>query len=106
MEGIAAIIVQAIAGAVGGGVAGTLIKTVGMAILPKIIAGALGGVAGGSILGELVKGFGIDPGTAADAATAVGQIDFATLAAQVIGALGGGGVLTAIAGQFLGKKAA
>ena len=39
MQGIVAIIVQAIAGAVGGGVAGNIVKVAGMALLPKLISG-------------------------------------------------------------------
>ncbi len=61
MEGIVAIIVQALAGAAGGGIAGNMIKTAGMALLPKLISGALGGVAGGSILGAIFSGGAVDP---------------------------------------------
>ena len=104
MEGIVAIIVQAIAGAVGGGIAGNLIKSVGMAIGPKLIAGAIGGVAGGSILGSIFSGGTVDPAAVADAATATGGMDVGALIAQLVGAVVGGGALTGIAGQFLGKK--
>ena len=99
MEGIVAIIVQAIAGAAGGGIAGNLIKSVGMSIGPKLISGALGGVAGGSILGAIFSG-----GTVADPAAAAGGMDMASLIVQLVGAVVGGGALTGIAGQFLGKK--
>ena len=89
MEGIAAIIVNAIAGAVGGGLAGNLVKSVGMAVVPKLLSGAIGGV---------------DPNVAADAATAAGGMDWGRLIAQLVGGVGGGGILTAIVGQFLGKR--
>ena len=39
---------------VGGGLVGNIVKTAGMALLPKLISGAIGGIAGGSILGALV----------------------------------------------------
>jgi hypothetical protein len=35
MEGLVAIIVQAIAGALGGGLVGNIVKTAGMALLPS-----------------------------------------------------------------------
>ncbi|NDV52337.1 MULTISPECIES: hypothetical protein [unclassified Salipiger] len=102
MEGIAAIIVQAIAGMVGGGVAGQLVKTVGMAVLPKLLSGAIGGILGGSAIGAILGGG--DPTAAADAATAAGGLDIGALISQLLGGAAGGGVLTAIVGQFLGKK--
>jgi hypothetical protein len=104
MEGIVAIIVQAIAGAVGGWGAGNLVKSAAMDLLPKIISGVIGGVAGGSILGALVGGGGVDPNAAADAAAATGSLDVGQLIAQLIGGVGGGGILTALVGQFMGKK--
>lgn len=51
MEGIVAIIVQAVAGMAGDGLTGQVIKTAGMWILPKLLSGAVGGVAGGSLVG-------------------------------------------------------
>ncbi len=41
---------------------------------------------------------------AADAATAAGGMDFGALIGQLLGGAAGGGVLTAVVGQFLGKK--
>lgn len=104
MEGIVAIIVQAVAGAAGGGIVGNLIKTAGMALLPKLLSGAIGGVAGGSILGALLGGGGVDPAAVADATTAAGGMNVGALIAQLVGGVAGGGALTAIVAQFMGKK--
>ena len=62
----------------GGGLAGKIVKTAGMALLPKLISGAIGGIAGGSILGALVGGGGVDPAAVADAAAAAGGVDWAS----------------------------
>lgn len=96
MEGIVAIIVQAVAGMVGGGIAGQMVKTVGMAVLPKLLAGAVGGVAGGSLLGAVFGTGTVDP-------VSTGGLDVAQLLVQVVGGLVGGGALTGIAGKVLGK---
>jgi hypothetical protein len=100
MEGIVAIIVNAIAGMDGGGIAGTLIKNAGMALLPKLLSGAGGVVVGGSLLGSMFGGAAIDPA----AASAVGGIDWGTLIAPIIGGGAGGGILTAIVGMVMGRK--
>jgi hypothetical protein len=101
MEGIAAIIVNAIAGMVGGGVAGNLVKTAGLALLPKLLSGAVGGVIGGAALGSMFGGAPVDP---AAATAAAGGIDWGTLIAQLIGGGAGGGILTAIVGSVMGRK--
>ncbi len=102
MEGIAAIIVNAIAGMVGGGLAGNLVKTAGMALLPKLLSGAVGGVLGGTAVGALLGGGGaVDP---AAVAAAAGGIDWGTLIAQIVGGGAGGGILTAIVGAALGGR--
>lgn len=98
MEGIVAIAVQALAGIAGGGVAGQVVKTAGMALLPKLLSGALGGVAGGSLIGAILGGAG-DP-----AAAAAGGLDLGSLIGQLAGGAVGGGALTAIVGQVLGKR--
>jgi hypothetical protein len=70
-----------------------MVKTVGMAMLPKLLSGAIGGVAGGSILGALFGTGTVDPAAAA-------SLDMG----QVVGALvGGGGAATGIVGKLLGK---
>ena len=101
MEGIAALIVNAIAGMVGGGVAGNLVKTAGMALLPKLISGAVGGIIGGTALGSIMGGAPIDP---AAATAAAGGIDWGTLIAQIVGGGAGGGILTAIVGAVMGRR--
>ena len=83
---------------------GNIVKTAGMALLPKLISGVIGGIAGGSILGALVGGGGVDPTAAADAAAAAGGMDWGQLIAQLVGGVGGGGILTALVGMFMGKQ--
>ena len=99
MEGVVAIIVQAIAGAAGGGVAVAMIRSAGMALLPKLVSGAIGGVAGGSILGAIFAG-----GDVADPGAAAGALDTGARIVEVVGALVGGGVLTGVAGRVLGRR--
>ena len=98
MEGIVALVAQAVAGIAGGGVAGQVVKTAGMALLPKLLSGAVGGVAGGSLVGALLGG-AADPGVAA-----AGGLDVGALIGQLAGGAVGGGALTAIVGQVLGKR--
>jgi hypothetical protein len=96
MEALIPIILQAVSGMVGGGIAGQLIKTAGMALLPKLLAGAAGGVGGGMALGPILAGvLGGDP---------AGGMDMGNILGQVVSGAAGGGVLTAIAGMVLGKK--
>jgi len=88
MEALLPIIVQIIAGVVGGEAVGASIKQAAMSHLPRIISGAIGGVAGGQILGALVG----DPATAG----AMGGI-----LGDAIGGVGGGAILTAIVGMVM-----
>jgi len=97
MDGIVAIIVQAVAGMAGGGLTGQVIKTAGMALLPKLLSGAVGGVAGGSLVGAMLGG-AADP-----TAAAAGGLDFGALIGQLAGGAVGGGALTAVVGKVLGK---
>lgn len=97
MEGIVAVAVQALAGIAGGGVASQVVKSAGMALLPTLLSGALGGVAGGSLIGAILGGAG-------DPAAAAGGLDLGSLIGQLTGGAVGGGALTAIVGQVLGKR--
>ena len=101
MEGIVAIIVQAIAGAVGGGLRGTSSRLPGWrccrsssparsAAWPAARTSACSAAGG--------------PGHRGDAAAAAGSLDVGQLLAQLIGGVGGGGILTAMVAQFMGKK--
>jgi hypothetical protein len=96
METLLPIIIQAISGAAGGGIIGNLVKSAGMALLPKLIAGALGGVGGGQLLGGALGGM-----LGGDAA---GGMDIGNILGQVVSGGAGGGVLTALAGMVMGRK--
>ena len=56
------LIIQLIAGAVGGNVGGAAIKSSSLGNLGNTIAGAVGGVGGGSILGSLIPALASAPG--------------------------------------------
>jgi hypothetical protein len=84
MESLLPIILQLVAGAVGGNVGGAAMKTSSLGGLGNTIAGALGGVGGGSLLGPLL-------GMAGGAA---GGIDIGNLAASGVGGI----VLQIVAG--------
>ena len=87
-----ALVVQVIAGIIGGQAVGAGVKQAAMGQLPKILSGALGGLAGGTILGSLLGGGAVDP--AAVAAATNGAFDLKNL----LGGAGGVAILTAIVG--------
>jgi hypothetical protein len=89
------IIVQLIAGAVGGVGTGKAIKRVDLGNVGNVIAGAIGGV-GGTWLASMIPGIqGM-----LTSATAGGGLDIGALIGQGVGGLVGGGVLTAIVGAI------
>lgn len=96
MEAIIPIIIQAVSGMAGGGVAATIMKQAAMSLLPKLLAGGIGGIAGGSALGGIIgSAIGGDP---------AGGMDIGSIIGDVVGGAAGGGVLTGLAGMFMGKK--
>ncbi|MBD9648005.1 putative membrane protein YeaQ/YmgE (transglycosylase-associated protein family) [Ensifer sp. KUDG1] len=88
MEALMPIITQLIAGAAGGNAASAVLKQQAFGIVARTIVGAIGGLGGGFLI-QMLGG----------EAAATG------LAMQAIGGLVGGGVLSGIVGQFLGKTA-
>ena len=87
--GLAGLIVQLIAGAVGGSVVGTALKQYNLGIIGNLIAGMIGGGAGAQIIGVLLDagdGTIVEPGS----------FDFGTLIAQLAAGAFGGGVLVAV----------
>ena len=88
MDALLPIIVQIVAGVIGGQAVGAALKQAAMSQLPKLISGAVGGVAGGQILAALLG----DPATAG----ALGG-----LAGDALGGVGGGAILTAIVGMVM-----
>lgn len=102
MESLVPIIVQLVAGAIGGGALGQLVKNVNLGVVGNIIAGAIGGV-GGTWLATMIPGLdGLVSGAAQMAAEggaeAMSGLDMGALVGQGATGLVGGGLLTAIAG--------
>ena len=92
MEGIISLIIQLISGAVGGNVAGALLKNLSLGTAGNSIAGILGGGIGGQLLGMLGAG----------GAAAAGGLDLAGIVSSIAGGGVGGGVLMAIVGLLKG----
>ena len=90
------LIIQLISGAVGGNVAGKLMKESSLGTLGNSLAGILGGGIGGQVLGMIGLG-------GAEAAAASTGMDLSSIVGSIAGGGVGGGVLMAIIG--LVKKA-
>lgn len=91
MESLLPLIINLVSGAVGGNVAGKLMKSMSLGTLGNSIVGIIGGGAGGAILSML----GIDAGG--------GAMDISGIIGSVASGGVGGGVLMAIIGMI--KKA-
>jgi uncharacterized membrane protein YeaQ/YmgE (transglycosylase-associated protein family) len=96
MEEYLPLIIQLISGAVGGNLAGKLMKNSSLGTLWNSIVGILGGGLGGTVLGML----GL---TGAEAAEASSSMDLSSILGSVAGGGVGGGILMAIIGMV--KKA-
>jgi len=86
MESLLPLIIQLISGAVGGNVAGSLMKKFSMGTLGNSLVGIIGGGLGGQLLGML------------GVATSTGGMDIASIVGSIAGGGVGGGVLMAIIG--------
>lgn len=91
MGNLVPLIIQLISGAVGGNVAGALMKNFSLGPVWNSVVGIVGGGLGGQLLGML----GI--------ATSTGGMDMASVVGSIAGGGVGGGVLLAIVGVI--KKA-
>lgn len=94
---IVTLIIQLVAGAVGGNAAGAAIKQYSLGTLGNSIAGIVGGGIGGQILQAIIPSLG--------AAAASGSLDIGSIIGQIVGGGVGGGVLMVIVGiikQMLG----
>lgn len=89
------LIIQLIAGAVGGGAAGSAMKDYSLGNMGNIISGAIGGGVGGQILAALIPAL----------AGAAGTADIGTLIGQAAGGGVAGAVLTLIVGMIKNKMA-
>ncbi len=81
------LIISLLSGAVGGNVAGGLLKNLNQGTLINSLAGVVGGGLGGQILGALGAG-----------GAATGGMDIGAIVSQVAGGGVGGGVLLAVVG--------
>lgn len=90
-----ALIIQLISGALGGNLAGSLMKESSLGTLWNSVAGIAGGGLGGKILGMVVPSLG--------AAASSGSLDIGSILASVAGGGVGGGVVMAVIGII--KKA-
>jgi hypothetical protein len=96
MDVIVPILVQLIAGGIGGNVIGQSVKSLNLGPAGNSIVGAIGGVAGTWLAGMIP---GLDGLVTAGATDAVaGGLDLSALAGQGATGLVAGGILTAIAG--------
>ena len=86
MENLLPLIVQLVSGAVGGNVAGSLLKKMSLGTIGNSILGILGGGLGGQLLGML----GIETGGA--------EMNLSGILGSIAGGGVGGGVLMAIVG--------
>lgn len=94
MESLLPLIIQLVSGAVGGNVAGSLMKDSSLGTLGNSIAGIVGGGIGGQLLGLL------------GLAVVSGDMDMGSIIGSVAGGGVGGGVLLAVIGvirKALGK---
>ena len=96
MEEYLPLIIQLVSGAVGGNLAGTLMKKFSLGTLGNSILGIIGGALGGQLMGMLGIG-------GAEAAEATSSMDLSSILGSVAGGGVGGGVLMAIVGVI--KKA-
>ena len=101
MEQYLPLIIQLVTGALGGNVAGKLLKNLSLGTVGNTIAGLVGGGIGGQLLGMLGIGAGAASGTDMSAATdamATGGMEMSNILTSVAGGGVGGGVIMAIVG--------
>ena len=83
-----ALLVQLISGAIGGNIAGSLLKKLSLGTIGNSIVGILGGGLGAVLLNAL----GVN--------TSTGDMDVGSVIGSIAGGLAGGGVLMAIVGAI------
>ncbi len=93
------LIISLVAGAIGGNVAGALLKNSSLGMAGNTIAGVIGGGIGGKLLGMM------GAGGVADAAVATSGMDISSIIGQLASGGVGGGVLMAIVGLVKGMMA-
>jgi hypothetical protein len=85
--GIINLIIQIVAGLIGGTAVGSRMENVNLGGVGNAIAGALGGVGGGQLLGALMP-----------ALSGAEGLDIGSIIGQLVGGGAGGAILTIIAG--------
>lgn len=93
MEAIVPILIQLVAGGVGGNVLAQIVKSINLGPAGNSIAGAIGGLAGTWLAGMV-------PGLDGLVSSAAGSLDTGAMVGQGVTGLVGGGILTAIAGAI------
>jgi hypothetical protein len=102
--GIVGLIIQPIAGGVGGNIAGSALKQYDLGTVGNTIAGVIGGGVGAQIIGALLGGGGAEA-----AAAGAGGLDIGSIIGQIASGGVGGGVLMIIVGlikQLMGGQRA
>lgn len=94
MEEYLPLIIQLVSGAVGGNVAGKLLKNMSLGTIGNSIAGILGGGVGGRLLDTVMGG----DGAVAEATEAASGMDMGSVLSSVAGGGLGGGLLMALIG--------
>ena len=90
MDMIVNLIIQLVAGAVGGNAAGASMKNLDLGKPGNTIAGAIGGLGGAQVLAMLMP--------ALAGGTDGGGLDVGTIVGQLVGGGAGGAILTAVVG--------
>lgn len=101
MEVIVPILVQLVAGGVGGNILAQLSKSLSLGTTGNSLVGAVGGIAA-TWLAAMIPGL---DGLVGATAGAAGGLDFGALAGQGVTGLVGGAILTAIAGLIKSSMA-
>ncbi|SRR5690349_21045697 len=94
METLLPLIIQVVAGLIGGNAAGAALKEKSLGTTGNSIAGGIGGL----ILGQILQA--VMGGGAGDAATAAAGMDIGKIVTDLIGGGAGGAILTAIVGML------
>jgi hypothetical protein len=89
--GLIGLIIQLIAGGVGGNIAGSALKQYDLGTIGNTIAGVVGGGVGAQIIGQLLGG-------GAEAAAGGGGLDIGSIIGQIASGGVGGGILMVIVG--------
>jgi hypothetical protein len=101
---IVALIIQLVAGAIGGNAAGGALKQVSLGGIGNTVAGLLGGVGTGQLLGMLIPALtGAAAAHAGAPAAGSGGLDATAIIGQLLSGGVGGAVLTGVVGLIKNK---